>query len=137
MNMGIPAYNLASTLTLIIGQRLARGLCKHCKKPANIPRLELIKEGFKPEQVDSPDFKIMQAVGCDQCDNGYKGRTGIYQVMPFTEAMGRIIMEGGNAMQIAEQSLKEGIKDLRQSALKKVMDGKIDLAQANACTVGD
>ena len=137
MNMGIAAYNLASTLTLIIGQRLARGLCKHCKKPANIPRMELIKEGFKPEQVDSPDFKIMQAVGCDQCDNGYKGRTGIYQVMPFSEEMGRIIMEGGNAMQIAEQAQKEGVKDLRQSALKKVMDGKIDLAQANACTVGD
>ncbi|HUR40695.1 MAG TPA: type IV-A pilus assembly ATPase PilB [Verrucomicrobiae bacterium] len=137
MNMGIPAYNLASTLTLIIGQRLARGLCKHCKRPANIPREELIKNGFTPAELDAPDAKIMAAVGCDQCDNGYKGRTGIYQVMPFSEEMGRIIMEGGNAMQIADQAQKEGIKDLRQSALRKVLAGKIDLAQANACTVGD
>jgi type IV pilus assembly protein PilB len=84
--------------------------------------------------VNDPNFKIMKAVGCDQCDHGYKGRTGIYQVMPFTEEMGRILMEGGNAMQIADQAQKEGILDLRQSALKKVKDGKIDLAQANACT---
>ena len=137
MNMGIPAYNLASTLTLIIGQRLARGLCKHCKRPANIPREELLKNGFTVAELDAPETKIMEAVGCDQCDNGYKGRTGIYQVMPFSEEMGRIIMEGGNAMQVADQAQKEGIKDLRQSALKKVLAGKIDLAQANACTVGD
>jgi type IV pilus assembly protein PilB len=137
MNMGVPAYNLASTLTLIIAQRLARRLCKSCKRPAQIPREELIKNGFTPAELDAPDFKIMAAVGCDQCDNGYKGRTGIYQVMPFSEDMGRIIMEGGSALQIAEQALKEGIKDLRMSALKKVKDGHIDLAQANACTVGD
>jgi type IV pilus assembly protein PilB len=137
MNMGIPAYNLASTLTLIIAQRLARGLCKHCKRPANIPREELIKNGFTAAELDDPQTKIMEAVGCDQCDNGYKGRTGIYQVMPFSEEMGRIIMEGGNAMDIAKQADKEGIADLRKSALRKVRDGKIDLAQANACTVGD
>ena len=137
MNMGVPAYNLASTLTLIIAQRLARRLCKNCKRPANIPREELVRNGFTPAEIDGPDFKIMEAVGCDQCDNGYKGRTGIYQVMPFSEAMGNIIMEGGSALQIAEQAQKEGIKDLRQSALKKVRDGQIDLAQANACTVGD
>ena len=137
MNMGIPAYNLASTLTLIIAQRLARGLCKHCKRPANIPREELLKNGFTAEQLDAPTTKIMEAVGCDQCDNGYKGRTGIYQVMPFSEEMGKIIMEGGNAMNVAEQAQKEGIKDLRQSALIKVLAGKIDLAQANACTVSE
>jgi type IV pilus assembly protein PilB len=137
MNMGIPAYNLASTLTLIIAQRLARGLCKHCKRPASIPREELLKNGFTAAEVDDPATKIMEAVGCDQCDNGYKGRTGIYQVMPFSEEMGRIIMEGGNAMDIAKQAEKEGVADLRKSALKKVRDGKIDLAQANACTVGD
>jgi type IV pilus assembly protein PilB len=137
MNMGIPAYNLASTLTLIIAQRLARGLCKHCKRPASIPREELIKNGFTAAQLDDPATKIMEAVGCDQCDNGYKGRTGIYQVMPFSEEMGRIIMEGGNAMDIAKQAEKEGIADLRKSALRKVLAGKIDLAQANACTVGD
>lgn len=137
MNMGVPAYNLASTLSLIIAQRLARKLCKHCKRPANIPKQELIKEGFSEAEVNDPNFTIMEAVGCDQCDNGYKGRTGIYQVMPFSAEMGRIIMEGGNAIQIAAQAQKEGIKDLRQSALKKVKDGHIDLAQANACTVGD
>jgi type IV pilus assembly protein PilB len=137
MNMGIPAYNLASTLTLIIAQRLARGLCKVCKRPANIPREELIKNGFTAEQLDAPTTKIMEAVGCDQCDNGYKGRTGIYQVMPFSEEMGRIIMEGGNALDVANQAKKEGINDLRASALVKVLAGKIDLAQANACTVAD
>jgi type IV pilus assembly protein PilB len=137
MNMGIPAYNLASTLTLIIAQRLARGLCKHCKRPANIPREELLRNGFTAAELDNPDAKIMEAVGCDQCDNGYKGRTGIYQVMPFSDEMGKIIMEGGNTIQIAERAAVEGIKDLRQSALRKVLAGKIDLAQANACTVGD
>jgi type IV pilus assembly protein PilB len=137
MNMGIPAYNLASTLTLIIAQRLARGLCKHCKRPANIPREELLKNGFTAAELDDPNTKLMEAVGCDQCDNGYKGRTGIYQVMPFSEEMGRIIMEGGNAMDIAKRAEVEGIADLRKSALRKVMAGKIDLAQANACTVGD
>ena len=137
MNMGIPAYNLASTLTLIIAQRLARGLCKVCKRPASIPREELLKNGFTAAQLDDPTTKIMEAVGCDQCDNGYKGRTGIYQVMPFSEEMGRIIMEGGNAMDIAKQAEKEGVNDLRKSALIKVLAGKIDLAQANACTVAD
>jgi type IV pilus assembly protein PilB len=137
MNMGVPAYNIASTLTLIIAQRLARRLCKSCKRPANIPRLELIREGFKEEEVDAPGFTIYEAVGCDQCDKGYKGRTGIYQVMPFSEAMGRIIMEGGNAMDIADQAKKEGIKDLRESALKKVKDGAMDLLEANRTTMAD
>lgn len=138
MNMGVPAYNLASTLSLIIAQRLARRLCKNCKKAASIPRGELVREGFTEAELDDPKTTIMEAVGCDQCDNtGYKGRTGIYQVMPFSDEMGRILMEGGNAMDIATQAQKEGVKDLRQSALKKVRDGHIDLAQANACTVGD
>ena len=137
MNMGVPAYNLASTLTLIIAQRLARRLCKVCKRPAQIPKPELIRQGFSEEEVNDPNFTVYEAVGCDQCDNGYKGRTGIYQVMPFSDAMGRIIMEGGNAIDIADQAKKEGIKDLRQSALKKVKDGLMDLAQANACTTGD
>ncbi|HUS25627.1 MAG TPA: type IV-A pilus assembly ATPase PilB [Candidatus Binatia bacterium] len=137
MNMGVPAYNLASTLTLVIAQRLARRLCKSCKRPANIPKPELIKEGFRQKEVDDPAFVIYEAVGCDQCDNGYKGRTGVYQVMPFSEDMGRILMEGGNAMQIADQAQKEGIADLRRSALRKVLGGHIDLKQANACTSGD
>ena len=137
MNMGVPAYNIASTLNLIIAQRLARRLCKSCKRPASIPKPELIRQGFAQTEVDAPNFTIYEAVGCDQCDAGYKGRTGIYQVMPFSDAMGRIMMEGGNAIEIADQAQKEGIKDLRQSALKKVKDGAIDLLQANACTMGE
>jgi type IV pilus assembly protein PilB len=137
MNMGVPAYNLASTLTLIIAQRLARKLCPNCKRPTSIPRPELLKEGFSEEEIDSPSFTILEAVGCDQCDRGYKGRTGIYQVMPFSEQMGRIIMEGGSAMDIADQSEREGIPNLRQSALKKVREGAIDLLEANRTTVGE
>ena len=137
MNMGVPAYNLASTLTLIIAQRLARKLCPTCKKPAEIPRPELIKEGFKPEEVDTPGFRIYRAVGCEACDRGYKGRTGIYEVMPFSEAMGRILMEGGSAMELADQARKEGINDLRTSALLKVKNGAIDLLEANRVTMAD
>ncbi|MFP5358591.1 MAG: type IV-A pilus assembly ATPase PilB [Gammaproteobacteria bacterium] len=137
MNMGVPAYNIASTLSLIIAQRLARKLCPKCKRPADIPKPELLRAGFTEKEVGDPNFTIFEAVGCHECDDGYKGRTGIYQVMPFSEAMGRIIMEGGNAMQIAEQAQREGVKDLRQSALLKVRNGLIDLKQANACTIGD
>lgn len=133
MNMGVPAYNIASSISLIIAQRLARRLCKHCKAPEEIPAAELLKEGFKESEIDG--LSIYRAIGCDQCNDGYKGRTGIYQVMPVSEATGTIIMEGGNAMQIAEQAKKEGIADLRASALKKVKDGLIDLKEANRVTV--
>ena len=133
MNMGVPAYNIASSISLIIAQRLARRLCKSCKKPANIPEKELIAEGFDESEVK--ELKIFQAVGCDQCNDGYKGRTGIYQVMPISEETGQIIMSGGNAMQIAAQALKEGIADLRMSAMKIVRDGQIDLKEANRVTV--
>ena len=137
MNMGVPAYNLASTLTLIIAQRLARKLCPSCKRPADIPRPELIKEGFTEEEVDATDFKIFKAVGCEACDRGYKGRTGIYEVMPFSETMGRIIMEGGTAIDLADQARKEGVNDLRTSALLKVRNGTIDLLEANRVTMAD
>lgn len=133
MNMGVPAYNIASSISLIIAQRLARRLCKHCKQPETIPEAELVKEGF--EEDDLKDLTIYKAVGCDQCNDGYKGRTGIYQVMPVSEATGQIIMEGGNAMQIGKQAEKEGIPDLRKSALKKVCEGLIDLKEANRVTV--
>ncbi|MGQ0698138.1 MAG: type IV-A pilus assembly ATPase PilB [Panacagrimonas sp.] len=137
INMGVPAYNLASTLTLIIAQRLARKLCPMCKRPADIPRPELLKEGFTREDIDAPTFKLFRAVGCDECDRGYKGRTGIYEVMPFSEAMGRIIMEGGSAIALADQARKEGVRDLRTSALVKVKDGVIDLLEANRVTLAE
>ena len=135
LNMGVPAYNIASSVSLIIAQRLARRLCKSCKRPASIPKEELIKEGFSEAQVNAKDFSLYEAVGCDQCLDGYKGRTGIYQVMPVSDTIGRIIMEGGNAIEIADQAAKEKIADLRESALKKVLAGQIDLKEANRITV--
>ena len=137
MNMGVPGYNIASTLSLVIAQRLARRLCKQCKKPADIPRAELLRNGFIEAQLDAPGFQIFEAVGCEQCDRGYKGRTGIYQVMPMSDRMGRIIMEGGSAHELADQARAEGIADLRQSALRKVLDGHIDLLEANRTTVSE
>ncbi|MDR3416692.1 MAG: type IV-A pilus assembly ATPase PilB [Nevskia sp.] len=134
LNMGVPAYNVASCITLIIAQRLARKLCKICRQPDSVPREELLREGFTPADVDSPDFVIYKAVGCEQCNDGYKGRTGIYQVMPVTDAIARIIMENGNAIEIADQARREGVSDLRQSALKKVRDGALDLTEANRVT---
>ena len=135
LNMGVPAYNVASTVSLIIAQRLCRKLCVRCRKPDTVPREELLKEGFTAEQVDRPSFKIFRAVGCDQCNEGYKGRTGVYQVMPVSESISRSIMEGGNAIDIADRAAAEGVANLRQSALKKVMDGIIDLTEANRVTV--
>ncbi len=132
MNMGVAPYNIASTVSLIIAQRLARRLCANCKKPVNVPREALIEEGFKPDEISS--LKIYGPVGCDQCHEGYKGRVGIYQVMPLTEAMQRIILEGGNVMQLADQAQKEGINDLRQSGLLKVKQGVTSLEEVNRVT---
>jgi len=131
-NMGVPPYNIASAVHLIMAQRLARRLCNSCKKELDIPREALLKSGFKEEQVD--DLKIYGAEGCDQCTKGYKGRVGIYQVMPVSEEMGRIIMEGGNALQLAEQSKREGVSDLRESGLKKVADGVTSLEEVDRVT---
>ncbi len=132
-NMGVPPYNIASSVHLIIAQRLARRLCKHCKKPLDIPREALLKEGFTEAEIKA-GLKVYGPVGCDQCSGGYKGRVGIYQVMPVSEEMGRIIMEGGNAMQLADQAAKEGIPDLRRSGLKKVKDGITSLDEINRVT---
>jgi type IV pilus assembly protein PilB len=132
MNMGVAPYNIASTVSLIIAQRLARRLCANCKKPVNIPREALIDEGFKPDEISS--LKIFGPVGCDQCHEGYKGRVGIYQVMPMSDEMQRIILEGGNVMQLADQAQKEGINDLRQSGLLKVKQGVTSLEEVNRVT---
>jgi type IV pilus assembly protein PilB len=132
INMGIAPFNIASSVSLIIAQRLARRLCNNCKKPADIPKEALLEEGFKEE--DLPGLKIYKPVGCDQCDGGYKGRVGIYQVMPISDAMARIIMEEGNAIQLADQAQKEGINDLRQSGLLKVKQGITSLEDVNRVT---
>ena len=132
LNMGIPAYNIASSVSLIVAQRLARRLCQYCRRPLEIPREELIREGFEEGELET--LTIYQATGCDQCYNGYRGRVGVYQVMEVSQEIGRIIMQGGNAIQIADQARKEGIADLRESALQKVRAGTLDLTEANRIT---
>tara|TARA_Y100001973_G_scaffold95674_1_gene149416 strand:- start:1259 stop:2956 length:1698 start_codon:yes stop_codon:yes gene_type:complete len=132
MNMGVPSYNIASSVSLIIAQRLARRLCNECKEPEIIPREELLRQGFTEEQL--PHLNLQQAVGCDQCTGGFKGRTGVYEVMPVTEAIQELIMSNAGSLQIAKQARKEGYNSLRQSALRKVADGTISLAEANRVT---
>ncbi|HSN17711.1 MAG TPA: type IV-A pilus assembly ATPase PilB [Gammaproteobacteria bacterium] len=133
-DIGVAPYSIATAVNLIIAQRLARRLCKHCKKPADIPREALLKEGFTDAEIDA-GLTIYEPVGCDQCAEGYKGRTGIYQVMPVSEEMGKIIMSGGNAILIAAQAAAEGVPDLRRSALTKVKRGDFGLAELNRVTV--
>ena len=134
IDMGVKPYAIASSVSLIIAQRLARRLCENCKAPEDVPAEALLKEGFTQEEVDQ-GITVYAAVGCDSCTAGYKGRVGIYQVMPVTETIGRIIMEGGNALQIADQSRKDGIPDLRQSGLKKIKDGTTSLEEINRVTI--
>jgi len=133
LNMGVPGYNIASSVHLIVAQRLARRLCQHCKKRLDIPKEALLEEGFSEPEIKK-GLTIYGPNGCGQCSEGYKGRVGIYQVMPVSEEMGRIIMEGGNAMVLGEQAQKEGIPDLRQSGLKKVKDGLTSLDEVNRVT---
>jgi len=134
MNMGVPAFNIATSVTLIIAQRLGRRLCGECKTVDDIPEEALLSEGFTKEDLAAADFKIYKGVGCDKCTNGYKGRVGIYQVMGLSEEMSRLIMSGANSIDIADQAQVEGIDDLRRSALKKTMQGLISLEEANRVT---
>ncbi len=134
VDMGVKPYAIASSVSLIIAQRLARRLCGNCKEPVDIPTEALLKEGFTQADI-AAGMTIYHAKGCSQCNGGYKGRLGIYQVMPCTETIGRIMMEGGNAMQIAAQAKAEGVTDLRQSGLKKVKDGLTSLEEINRVTV--
>ena len=132
MNMGVAPFNIASSVSLIIAQRLARRLCMNCKITADIPKEALLEEGFEPHEI--PTLKIFKAVGCDQCNGGYKGRVGIYQVMPISDTMQRIIMENGNSIQLADQAKLEGINDLRRSGLNKVRQGVTTLEEVNRVT---
>jgi len=134
MNMGVPAFNIATSVTLIIAQRLGRRLCGDCKTEDEIPEEVLLSEGFTQEDLAQDTFKVYKAVGCDKCTAGYKGRVGIYQVMTISEEMGRLIMGGANSIDLADQARKEGIDDLRRSALKKIMQGMISLEEANRVT---
>ncbi|KRG69959.1 type IV-A pilus assembly ATPase PilB [Pseudoxanthomonas dokdonensis] len=133
MNMGIAPYNITSSVTLVIAQRLARRLCNKCKRPVELPGNALLAEGFSQAEVDA-GFVLYEPVGCEECTEGYKGRTGIYQVMPMTDAIAEIVLEGGNAIQIAEVAQKAGVRDLRQSALMKVRNGVTSLAEINRVT---
>jgi type IV pilus assembly protein PilB len=131
-NMGVPSYSIASAVHLIMAQRLARRLCEKCKKEANIPQEALLDAGFTEDQLDG--LKIYAPKGCDSCTGGYKGRVGIYQVMPISEEMGKLIMEGGNSMQLQQQAHAEGVADLRESGLKKVAAGITSLEEVDRVT---
>jgi type IV pilus assembly protein PilB len=132
MNMGIAPYNITSSVTLVIAQRLARRL-HDCKKPLQLPPAALLAEGFSQQDIDE-GMQIFDAVGCSGCNEGYKGRTGIYQVMPMDEDIQKIILAGGSALQIADRAQESGIRDLRASALMKVKNGILSLAEINRVT---
>jgi type IV pilus assembly protein PilB len=134
LNMGVPSYNVASSVSLIIAQRLARRLCSQCKQQEVLPEQELLKQGFTPQQL--PTVKVFKPVGCDHCTNGYKGRVGIYEVMPVSPKMADIIMQGGNSLDIANQAQLEGVNNLRQSGLIKAAAGLTSLAEINRVTKG-
>jgi len=132
-NMGIAPFNIASSVILITAQRLARRLCPHCKTPVEIPRDTLLQAGFNEEDVDG-SWSPFHPVGCAKCNNGYKGRLGIYQVMPISEEIQRIVLRDGSALEIAAQAQAEGVRSLRQSGLHKVKLGMTSLEEVLGCT---
>ncbi|MBK1687101.1 type IV-A pilus assembly ATPase PilB [Rubrivivax gelatinosus] len=133
LNMGVAPFNIAASVLLITAQRLARRLCEVCKKPAEYPREALLKAGYTDADLDG-SWKPYRAVGCSACNNGYKGRVGIYQVMPITESIQRVILSEGTALDIAEQAKREGVRDLRQSGLVKVRQGVTSLEEVITVT---
>ncbi|MEG9303686.1 type IV-A pilus assembly ATPase PilB [Psychrobacter celer] len=122
-NMGVASFNIATSVNLVIAQRLARRLCKNCKKAINVPRQSLLELGFTDADLDDPDNVIYEPVGCNECREGYKGRVGVYEVMKVSPDISRIIMEDGNAMDIKDAALKNGFRDLRRSGILKVLQG--------------
>jgi type IV pilus assembly protein PilB len=134
LNMGVAPFNVASSVILITAQRLGRKLCTHCKKPKDIPPEALLQAGFAEEDLDG-SWQPFGPIGCDHCKGtGYKGRVGIYQVLPITDDMRQLIMRNGNAFDIADQAKKEGVRDLRQSGLLKVKQGIMSLEEIEAVT---
>src|ERR1700684_2403364 len=134
VDMGVKPYAIATSVSLIIAQRLARKLCSTCKQPIDIPAEAVRKEGFEQEDIER-GIKVYKAVGCNLCTDGYKGRMGIYQVMPVTETIGRIIMEGGGAININDQATRDGVWNLRRSGLEKVRNGVTSLEEINSVTI--
>ena len=133
LNMGVAPFNIASSVILITAQRLARRLCENCKTPAEYPREAMLRAGYVAEDLDG-SWRPFRAVGCNSCNSGYKGRVGVYQVMPMTEAIQRIILSEGTAMDIAQQAQRDGVRDLRQSGLVKVRQGVTTLEEIIAAT---
>ena len=133
LNMGVPAFNIASSVSLIIAQRLGRRLCDQCKAPLQIPDSELESIGFTHEQLAQKSH-LCQPVGCDKCTDGYKGRVGIYEVMEMSDELGRIILDNGNAMQISDAAINEGMHTLRQSAIKQALNGVTSLQEVTRIT---
>ncbi len=133
-NMGIPSYNIASSVLLILAQRLARKLCEHCKEPDELSKEALIKEGLDEQEVSKLEIFKASESGCDRCTNGYKGRVGIFEVMPISEEMGRIIMANGTSLELAKQAKNEGVQNLRSSGLNKVKSGLTSLEEINRVT---
>jgi len=134
VDMGVKPYAIATSVSLIIAQRLGRRLCAQCKQPLDLPKEALLKEGFEESDV-AAGMKIFGPKGCANCTDGYKGRVGIYQVMPVTEAIGRIILEGGSAPHITDQAAEEGVWDLRRAGLEKVKAGITSLEEVNSITI--
>ncbi|MDO3720339.1 type IV-A pilus assembly ATPase PilB [Marinobacter sp. chi1] len=133
MNMGVPAFNIATSVSLIIAQRLGRRLCSACKQPIDVPKDVLLKEGFTEEQIET-GFTLYRPKGCDKCSGGYKGRVGVYEVVRITDELANMIMEEASSIQIAKQAQAEGFRNLRQSALIKVIEGVTSLEEANRVT---
>lgn len=132
-NMGVPAFNIATSVSLIIAQRLGRRLCNVCKKPADIPKQTLLDLGMTEEMIE--DGQFFQPIGCESCNKGYKGRVGIYEVVKITPPLSKIIMDGGNSLEIAAVARKEGFNSLRHAALLKVRQGITSLEEANRVTL--
>jgi type IV pilus assembly protein PilB len=133
MNMGVPAFNIASSVSLIIAQRLARRLCKQCSIPETEVPLEALQElGFTTEMLETATIK--RAVGCSACKDGFKGRVGIYEVVKITKDLANLIMDGGNSLELSRQARQDGFHDLRSSAIRKAAAGLISLEEINRVT---
>ena len=132
INMGVAPYNVAASVHLILAQRLVRVLCPYCKTPIRIPEPELLNQGFREDELDR--LQIFKATGCDHCNNGYRGRAGVFEVMPVSETIGQMMMSGANALELARQARIEGLQTLRESGLNKVRQGITTLDEIHRIT---